>query len=183
MSTPQNIDDLHHDDIVEEDNPLPRWWVYLFIGTVIFAVIYIWFFHFGPGQSQEEKLDSGMKKIAQMQKSSMPSPTETGTQSFEILPEVVTHGKVIFDAKCAACHGPQGQGTIGPNLVDAYWISGDGSGPRIYDVIHDGVPEKGMMAWKDSLSKSDLHALTVYVLSLKGSNPANPKAQEGTLIE
>lgn len=182
MSEPQNLDNNHHDDIVEEDNPLPRWWVLLFIGTLIFAVIYVWFYQFGPGLSQQQELDNGLKKIAAMQHPKSEAASQKKIASFEISPAEVASGKSVFDSKCSACHGPEGQGTIGPNLTDSSWIHGDGTGPAIYQVIHDGVTEKGMLAWKDTLSEADLHAVTIYVMSLKGTHPSNPKAAEGTAV-
>lgn len=183
MNKPINLNDEHHDGIVEEDNPLPRWWVYLFIGTLIFAVIYVAYYHFGPGASQQQELDAGMKKIAALQHPASAKPAANSSiDQFAISPDKVKAGKVVYDSKCAACHGGLGEGLIGPNLTDNAWINGDGSGPAVYQVIHDGVVQKGMLAWKDTLSESDLNAVTVYVLSLKGTHPANPKAPEGAAI-
>ena len=71
---------------------------------------------------------------------------------------------------------------MGPNLTDAYWIHG-GTIQAIFKVIKVGVVEKGMVPWQDQLSPEKIQQVASYILSLKGSIPANPKAPQGELIE
>ena len=72
-----------------------------------------------------------------------------------------------------------GRGSIGPNLTDEYWILGGGI-KNIYNTIAEGGRDgKGMIAWKNSLSSEKIQQLSVYILSLQGTNPANAKAPEG----
>lgn len=92
-------------------------------------------------------------------------------------------GARIFKSKCAACHGLKGQGMVGPNMTDSYWIHGDGSLGAIFNTVVHGVPEKGMISWQTQLSEEEMRDVTVYVHSLKGTSPKKPKAPEGTLIE
>ena len=82
--------------------------------------------------------------------------------------------------KCAACHKADGGGLVGPNLTDRYWVHGAGADQDLYDVIAQGVPEKGMLAWEGMLSPQDIETLVIFVQSLKGTNPPNAKAAEGT---
>ena len=90
-------------------------------------------------------------------------------------------GAALFE-KCAACHGPQLQGLIGPNLTDEYWIHGKGTLSDIAGVIRTGAVEKGMPSWDGQLQNEEIRALAVFVASQIGSNPANPKPPQGEKI-
>lgn len=81
------------------------------------------------------------------------------------------------------CHGDKGQGLIGPNLTDNYWIHDKGTAADILTMVQKGVPVKGMPAWESVLSAQEQVATTAYILSLKGTNPSGAKAPEGTKIE
>jgi cytochrome c oxidase cbb3-type subunit 3 len=86
-----------------------------------------------------------------------------------------------FATRCMPCHGAQGQGVIGPNLTDEYWLHG--SRPvDIATIITVGVPEKGMIPWKDHLAPEEIRALAAFIGTLQGTNPPNPKAPEGQKI-
>jgi cytochrome c oxidase cbb3-type subunit 3 len=83
-----------------------------------------------------------------------------------------------FATRCAACHGPEGQGLVGPNLTDDYWLHGR----TLADIRHTievGVPDKGMVPWKDQLKPDEIAAVTAYIATLAGSNPPNPKPPQG----
>jgi cytochrome c oxidase cbb3-type subunit 3 len=78
------------------------------------------------------------------------------------------------------CHGPQGQGLVGSNLTDDYWIHG----PEFKDslrTISDGVPDKGMIAWKESMQPNEIYAVASYIYTLRGTNPPNPKLPENEI--
>lgn len=93
-------------------------------------------------------------------------------------PERVAKGKALFAQHCTACHGTAAQGLVGPNLTDAYWLHG-GEAADIARSIAYGVPEKGMITWKNILSPEEVGALLAYVQSLRGSKPADAKAPQG----
>jgi len=169
--------DHDYDGIQELDNPLPRWWVYLFYITVVFAVIYFVYYVFGYGDSVATKHEKAVKALTQT------SEAAQVTMLFDASRENLSEGQRLYVAKCAACHKADGGGLVGPNLTDAYWLHGDASNDAIYQVIHDGVPEKGMIAWKSQLSPDDIQNITVYIQSLKNSSPANAKGPEGNLID
>jgi cytochrome c oxidase cbb3-type subunit 3 len=80
------------------------------------------------------------------------------------------------------CHLAQGQGVVGPNLTDDYWIHGC-SIKKIYATIYVGVPEKGMISWKDQLTPEQISQVSSYILTLRGTNPPNPKAPQGDLCQ
>jgi cbb3-type cytochrome c oxidase subunit III len=87
-------------------------------------------------------------------------------------------GRQLFLRNCTLCHGIYGQGLVGPNLRDDYWLHGSDI-QRIVESIANGNPAKGMAPWKPVLSVTDLHALAVYVASLQGSDDGQGKAAEG----
>lgn len=117
---------------------------------------------------------------------------ETEETQKEIVEEEVTkpsddasEGKEVFKTTCAACHTADGGGVVGlgPNLTDKYWKNSNGSKEGIKKTITDGVAGTSMMAWSASLNEAQIEAVTDYVLSLKGTTPANPKEPEGDLYE
>lgn len=91
-------------------------------------------------------------------------------------------GKTVYLKNCASCHGNDGQGGIGPNLADNYFLNG-GDINSVYTSISNGIPQKGMQAWGNMLSKDELIQVFSFVLKLHGTNPANAKAPQGTLFE
>ncbi|MDB5243557.1 MAG: cytochrome c class [Spirosoma sp.] len=93
-------------------------------------------------------------------------------------PTILNQGKVIFDTRCVSCHGAKGEGAIGPNLTDPYWMYG-GSIQDIFRTIRHGIPDTPMIAWKHSLTDEQLQAVANYVYSLLGTNPPNSKPPQG----
>lgn len=173
--------DHEYDGIKELDNNLPPWWKYLFYVTIVFSVIYMLHYHIlGTGKSSAEEYIAEMEQ-AEIQMAMFTGTTvvidETNVQ-YLTEPSSLFSGKEIYDRNCAACHGQKGEGMVGPNLTDEYWIHG-GSISDIFIVIRDGVPEKGMLPWRGLLSPSQMQDVSSYVLSLEGTNPPNPKAPEG----
>ncbi|MDA3875445.1 MAG: c-type cytochrome [Kiritimatiellae bacterium] len=173
-----------HDGIQELDNQLPRWWVLLFIFSIIFAVLYFsWYHVLGLGQGQEKRYHEMVAQAEAAQaarQSEMMANLDLGTPSR--LDEVLSEGKDIYLANCATCHHSTGRGLIGPNLTDAYWIHG----PNFEDtmqVIAKGVLSKGMQAWENSLSLRQRHAVASYIYSIRGSEPPDPRAPEGELVQ
>ena len=88
-------------------------------------------------------------------------------------------GKQIFDTQCFTCHGKAGEGLIGPNMCDDYWIHG-GTLPDVIRIIRKGVPEKGMITWERTLNPDQIDQVASYImLKLQGTTPPNPKAPQG----
>jgi cytochrome c oxidase cbb3-type subunit 3 len=95
-------------------------------------------------------------------------------------PEVVKRGEAIFATNCVSCHAPDAGGLVGPNLTDDYWIHG-GKMTEIVNTITNGVPEKGMISWKNILGPEKIHEVAAFVKSIHGRKTANPKKPEGQL--
>jgi cytochrome c oxidase cbb3-type subunit III len=174
--------DHSYDGIQEYDNPMPRWWVWGFYATVIFVPIYYFLpapFGEGPGNVAAYEAEVAAYKATQ------PEETGPGVSDEQLLALVsdasqLASGKVVYDANCSACHRPDGGGLIGPNLTDDAWIHG-GSPSQIHLTIAQGVLAKGMPAWDRLLKPEQVNAVTAYVISLKGTNPKDAKAPEGTV--
>ncbi|MCY1540631.1 Cbb3-type cytochrome c oxidase subunit CcoP [compost metagenome] len=93
-------------------------------------------------------------------------------------PKMIAEGKMVFNANCTACHGPDGGGLVGPNLTDAFWLHG-GSINDVFKTIKYGVLDKGMTSWEKTLSSKKIAEVSNYIMSLQGSTPANAKAPQG----
>jgi cytochrome c oxidase cbb3-type subunit 3 len=173
-----------YDGIKELDNSLPPWWVYLFYGCIVFALVYLIRFEIMGGDNQEMELE---KEIAQAKidvaNYMKTAPDLMDEKKVTLLKDVVTlaNGKAIYTANCVACHRPDAGGQIGPNLTDDNWILGGGIKNVFHTLTNGGRDGKGMIAWKTVLKPRDIQQVASYVLSLRGSNPINPKAPEGEI--
>ena len=103
---------------------------------------------------------------------------DMATLVYEEDASIIAAGKKIYDSNCASCHVADGGGSIGPNLVDEYWLHG-GSIQDIYHTIENGVLDKGMISWKGILSPAQIKEVTFFIHSIRGTVPANPKASQG----
>ncbi|NNE68918.1 MAG: c-type cytochrome [Rhodothermales bacterium] len=178
----------NYDGIQEYDNPMPGWWLWILWASIIWAPFYILGLHFSDViPSYEEDLAAGQAEIVEIREA-----YEAANPTFEATPETlasfvgdeaqVAEGAALFVTNCAACHGQAGEGLIGPNLTDSYWIHG-ASDVDLYNVITNGVIEKGMAPWGSILSPDARAQLVAFVRTLEGTNPPNGKAPEGELVE
>ena len=178
--------DLGHDydGIRELDNKLPPWWLALFYGTVIFGMGYWYYYEMsdrGMGQEKRYAYEIAQAEIAQeaflaKQANAIDEKSVVRLED----PALLKKGEAIFKANCVACHGPDGQGTVGPNFTDEYWIHGGGIN-NIFKTIKYGVPSKGMISWKTQLNPAAMQQVASYIMSLEGTNPPNPKPPEGEI--
>lgn len=273
--------DHDYDGIRELDNKLPPWWLYLFYITIIWAILYLIYFHvlaigdssyaeymkemnpnWSAGKSQNafsleyssplynsdgditplsrqeaeraaqikarserdreqlagkmselnfedlimaamriaspdelEKLQNSfpeiwqkMDKTALDQEQSTPTASTTSIDNDQYAMELLTdeaslaQGKEIFETNCATCHGKFGEGGIGPNLTDDYYLHGKGMS-NVVHIIKRGVAPKGMISWRGILKDNQIQQVASYILSLHGTNPPNAKAPQGEKIE
>jgi len=183
MTNDSKHDSRDFDGILEEDNPMPRWWVRLFQASVVFAVAYMAWYHLPwfPSVSQEEEFQRGLEALTGKPGD---KPAQAAAGANTSLPErakdaaSVTRGQVLFATNCASCHGADGGGVVGPNLADAAWMHGR-TAPALEKVIGEGVPAKGMPAWGSILGAAKIIDLTAYIASLQGTKPATPKPPQG----
>ncbi len=172
--------DHDYDGIKELDHHLPPWFKLLFIGGVVFGVVYMFVYHvFGtlPLPSEELKNELAVANTAKQQTEEV--IIDVNTLEASVDPAVLANGKKAFERQCASCHRTDLGGSIGPNLTDDHWINGGGV-QNIFKTIRDGGrPGKGMIAWSSSMSASKMSDLASYIVSKQGSNPDNPKQAEG----
>ena len=174
----EKLTDHNYDGIQELDNPPPQWIMALFYITIGFSIIYgAYYFWLKQGDHQDaeyvrkSELHDQEYKIANVSTADMVLLTDATS---------LEEGKTIYkDMNCFACHGMNGEGNaIGPNMTDEYYQHGC----KIQDVvtvIKNGVPAKGMTPYKGQLSDEKILKVASYIISLKGTNPANAKAPQG----
>lgn len=197
-------------DLQEYNNPLPRWWVWTFYLTILFAVLYwIWFpawpvaKQFTPGVGKISYVDAkgvektthwntradlmrDMNALGAMQKPFFDKvaaqPYETIAKDPELNNFIASAGKSLFADNCATCHQAGGQGKIGffPNLADDDWLYG-GSFDKIQETIMQG--RRGYMPpFGEALSTEQIEQLANYVLSLSGEKSDAAQAEAGKAI-
>ncbi|MFD2145410.1 cbb3-type cytochrome c oxidase N-terminal domain-containing protein [Mucilaginibacter antarcticus] len=171
-----------YDGIKELDNPTPAWFMVLFYSTIIFAVGYLLIYHvFGIGQLQydEYKTEVAQAEVVKKQYlSKAANLIDENTVKLLTEPGTIKAGEGIFKQNCAACHGDKGQGVVGPNLTDDYWLHG-GSIKAVFKTIKYGIAAKGMPTWEKQLSPKQLSDVSNYVKTLHGTNPPNGKEPQG----
>lgn len=170
------------DGIKELDNPVPGWFNFLFYGSIAVGIMYFITYHVADwGPSQEQEYVTEMKAAEEQKKlylSNSANKIDENTVAISAEAPVISAGKAVYDANCVACHGDKGQGTVGPNLADEFWLHG-GKINNVFKTIKYGVPEKGMISWEKTLSPKQISEVANYIMTLKGTNPANAKAAQG----
>ncbi len=178
--------DHDYDGIRELDNILPPWWVGMFYASIIIGVAYFSYYHIA-----DKGLTSAEEYIAEVEQAEVEVKAYLAQQSDQVDENSVVMledenelalGESIFINKCAVCHGTQGEGGVGPNMTDNYFIHG-GTINDAFKTIKYGVPEKGMISWRSQLRSSDMQRVASYILTLVGTTPSNPKDPEGELYQ
>jgi len=167
------------DGIRELDNKLPRWWVWTFYFTIAFSVFYLLYYHvFRVGDLQAAEYKQEMKAGAAAKAGAM-TRFEADIPNLKPLTDAVVldSGRQIYAKNCAPCHRADGGGLVGPNLCDDYWMHGSNFTDSV-NVIWNGVPAKGMIAWKTTLKPDEIQAVAGFIYTLRGTHPPNPKPPE-----
>ncbi|MGY3090145.1 cytochrome c oxidase cbb3-type subunit 3 [Hymenobacter sp. UYAg731] len=171
--------DHNYDGIHEFDNDLPPWWKYGFGFTIVFAFVYMGYYHVTrKGQLQVAEYETEMRQAALLISAGADDPTKLTTYLALTTAADLGSGKSIFATNCAPCHGANAEGKVGPNLTDEFWLHG-GELNHVYKTIKFGITSKGMVAWKGKLSGKQILQVASYALSLQGSKPANAKPPQG----
>jgi len=171
-----------YDGIREYDNPLPRWWLWMWAGSFVFSLGYFFHYHVSHnGTSVADGYEQDMAEAREAEaKQSLAEPVnEESLGKLMANPALMSDAKALFGLRCTPCHGANAQGVIGPNLTDNSWIHGAGKLTDIYGVVEGGVAAKGMPAWGRQLTPIELRKVVAYVGTLRGSNVPG-KAPEGT---
>ncbi len=176
--------DHNYDGIRELDNNLPPWWLWGFYLSIAFAVVYLIRYHVVQSAPLQEGEYQAQMAAAEVQKAEYLKNAANLVDENNVVmltdEALISDGSKIFNANCAVCHAADGGGGVGPNLTDPYWIHG-GDIKAIFSTIKYGVPAKGMIPWKDQLNPSQMQKVASYIMTLKGTTPADPKDAEGEL--
>lgn len=174
--------DESHDGIYELDNPPPPWFMALFYGSVLFAVVYfVRFSVIKSGMNQDQEYLAEVAQMEAQQVSNLASEDlniDENSVTQLVAQADIDAGRQIYNQNCKVCHDKDGRGNTGPNLTDEYWKHGGGI-KNVYKTIKYGVIEKGMRAWDADLNPKMMQQVSSYILSLQGTNPEGAKGPEG----
>ncbi len=173
-----------YDGIQEYDNPLPGWWKWMFVASILIAPPYFMFYHGGAeGRSIVDEYDEALAANMRLQFAEIGELPLTRESVVKYLYEDswLSFGKSIFRSKCVSCHGRDGGGNVGPNLCDDEYKNVKDIGDLL-TVIQNGANAGAMPAWKTRLSPNELVLVASYVASLRGTTPATAKDPEGRPI-
>ena len=173
------------EDLREMNNPLPRWWVWLFVITVVFSAVYLAFYpglgsH--PGTLKWTSAGQHQAEVERARAAMAPLYAKFASLPAEALAkdaQAMGIGERLFANNCAGCHGSDARGSKGfPNLTDGDWLWG-GSFDKIKETITNG--RQGMMPPMAAAvgTAEDVRNVANYVLSLSGSPHNNVAAQLG----
>ena len=179
---PDKLFDHDYDGIREYDNPMPRWWVYIFVGSIIFCLPYVAWYHYGDGMSIQDKYEAevaafGERLIVQFGDL---EPDHATILSYMDDDTAMAAMSQLFKGKCAPCHLASGAGNVGPNLTDNRWINVQRL-PDIAKILNNGVVTKGMPGWSEQLTETQIVLLSSYVARL-ASSPVPGKPPEGDYV-
>lgn len=186
-SDPEKTGHLWDEDLAEYNNPLPRWWIWLFYLTIIFSLGYLWFYpglggHAGAwnwtstGQYQEEMKAAEDTYGPLYQKYAAQDLIQVAAD-----PEARAIGQKLFVNNCAQCHASDAAGSRGfPNLTDGDWLYG-GEPEAIKISILNG--RNGVMPpFGPALGEEGAKDTANYVLSLSGLTNDSIRTSRGKAL-
>ena len=173
------------EDLRELNNPLPRWWMWLFVITIVFAAAYLTLYPgFGSAPGRLNWSSAGQLKEEQAKAQALTVPLYAAFAAKPVPelardPHAMAVGERLFAANCAACHGADARGGKGfPNLTDNDWLWG-GTPERIEETITKG--RVGMMPPIAAVvgTADDVRNVAAYVRSFSGGPSGTIAAQLG----
>ncbi|MEL6189370.1 MAG: cbb3-type cytochrome c oxidase N-terminal domain-containing protein [Myxococcota bacterium] len=184
MSTKPTDELLDHeyDGIREFDNPIPAWWTWMWIASIVFSAVYFVHYHVtetgtGVFAAYEAEMEDYRAVEAERRLLALKNVNEDFLTTVMKDEAAVKAGAEKFATLCASCHGKAGEGLVGPNLTDDFWLHTDGSLMSIRKVVADGVPEKGMPAWEKMMSGEELASVVAFLGTLRGTNVPGKEPQ------
>ncbi|MCX6130556.1 MAG: c-type cytochrome [Proteobacteria bacterium] len=169
------------DGIKIRNQSLPTWWMALFNFSILYALIYFTWFHILAKPGPAEQVLQDRKSQARL--------TAAKQQAYELLKNgdlaarlrdatAIAQGRILYQSHCTDCHGHYGEGGIGPNLSDHFWLHG-AQAEQVFASLNFGIPAQGMPAWGPLLGPDKIENLAAFVLSLQGTQPLHAKGPEG----
>ncbi|WP_166255453.1 cytochrome-c oxidase, cbb3-type subunit III [Marinobacter salicampi] len=177
------------DGIEEYDNPLPKWWYYLFIGTCVFSLGYLALypglgnFQGLLGWSQEGQWEEEVQLADARYGELYARYGEVPIPELAEVEDAMQMGQRLFANNCAVCHGSAARGAIGfPNLTDDAWLYG-GEPENIVETLTNGrqgnMPAKGFMP---DMTSTQVDQVVNYVLSFSGRERDEAAAEAGEAV-
>jgi cytochrome c oxidase cbb3-type subunit III len=178
---PQETTHVWDDDLTEYNNPMPRWWLWLFILSIVFALAYLALFP-GLGNyrgllnwtsvSQFAAEDTAARDAFEQR---FAAGKDKSLVELSKDPAAMTTAKNLFALNCSSCHGSDARGAKGfPNLTDQDWLWG-GSEQTVYQTIAQGR-NNAMPGWGAVLGADGVEQVMAFVLSLSGRELEGPSA-------
>jgi cytochrome c oxidase cbb3-type subunit 3 len=162
-----------YDGIQEYDNPLPGWWSWLFIGTIVYSILYQALMWMHPDTlSVSARYQSSVTRMLQQQFAQLGElePDEATLLGFVQDPEQqkwLEVGRAVFLTNCASCHGRDGAGVSAPNMTDDFYKNVK-TVADIVTVVRNGANNAAMPAWGQRLQSNEIVLVAAYVASLRG---------------
>lgn len=174
-------------DLAEYNNPLPRWWMWLFYATIVFAAMYLVFYPGlgrSPGVLHWTSANAYTAEVREFDAKIAPLYARFRDMDIKAIaadPQARAMGERLFLNYCAQCHGSDAAGSKGfPNLTDSDWLYG-GDPERIRKSITDG--RNGIMpAFGEVLGDEGVRNVAAYVRSLSGLPADGIRAQVGKRV-
>ncbi len=162
-------------DLKEYNNPLPRWWLNLFVLTVVFALGYLAMYpglgnYAGRlGWTQQRQAEAGLDAVRESRAALYAQFAGRGVAELARDPAAQPLGRELFLKNCAGCHGADARGAVGfPNLADADWLYGGQPEAIVASVTHG---RHGVMPPFNGALQSDAVQALVAVVT-RWSDPA-----------
>ncbi|MFZ4713186.1 MAG: cbb3-type cytochrome c oxidase N-terminal domain-containing protein [Bacteriovoracaceae bacterium] len=179
--------DHNYDGIQELDYPLPRWWVVIFSMCIFFAILYFFYYQVLGAKNLREEYADDIKIHEAKVLALRPKELSFNIEKFNLYlnsKEELKEGEIVFNNNCVACHKEKGQGDIGPNLADEFWLNGNGNDPKfLHQMVMNGNEVNGMPPWKEILTEDEIYHTIAYVKSIKGIKLPDAKAPQGNKYE
>lgn len=167
-------------DLRPGDRKIPTWWTALTVLTLLGSGLHLLVFRADllvHGRGAPERVRDQLQTI-QARKDSLdalrPAFPYDEVSALPEDPDRLAEGQNLYLANCQTCHGPDGRGSIGPDLTDGTWIHG-GRVDSVAQTILDGVAAKGMPAWGNRFEREQIASLAAFVTgALAGHRAASP---------
>lgn len=181
------MDTLDHSwdgDLQERNNPLPRWWLFLFVGTIIWGFGYLaWYPGLGAfaGTSKWTSVDQYLAERERIDAVYQQKFSQLASLDYDVLGQHTEGMEIagrLYGANCATCHGSDARGAKGfPNLADADWIWGSDAATITQTITQGRVA--AMPPWGAALGADGVKATVAYVRTLSGNDADTALAEKG----
>jgi len=155
--------EVHDDEQIHEGRGwLPTWWTVMLWGGILIALVYGVWIHGVMGWDQHQGYEQEVAEFERAHPEVQVSLTEEGVNPYRVDAGAISAGKEVFANNCATCHGQDGKGLIGPNVMDDEWLHG-ASDQVVYTLIMEGIgagetrqqPPKGIMPAHENILGAD----------------------------